>query len=121
MVNKEAIRKEIIEKSKELEKQLLDDFGFCTEVENTTTVEIKNIENDIDPFDTSSFDIEAIKAGKVPPTKTKSDNLLHDFEIKEIDPFDTSHIETAISTDLTLQDKNVSEKSLFFTFPLRKQ
>ena len=111
---KEEPKKEVevtaenIEKTQKLHKQLLDDFGFGSEVESTQNTQVKDIQDDIDPFDTSSFDIEAIKAGKTPQTAPKSDNLLHDFDIQEVDPFDTSHIENAISSELTLKDVSFS-------------
>ena len=101
---------ELDEAAKKIARELIDDFGFTNPAPGITTlleqasITGAALQDDIDPFDTSYIDIEAIKSGGA----VKGVELIKDIEIKELDPFDTSHIESVISQDTTVAESSAS-------------
>lgn len=90
------------ESTQKLARELIDDFGFTNPAPGIPAPPLENLslaDLDIDPFDTSFIDIEAIKSGKsVKPTE-----LIQDLDLTQVefDPFDTSHIATPTIIDKT--------------------
>lgn len=98
------------ETRQKLVRELIDDFGFTFPSPGTVPLQEVNFSSskeEIDPFDTSFIDIEAIKSGK----SLKQTELLHDLDFVEIDPFDTSHVETTFTEEFRVgESDNVSFK-----------
>lgn len=87
-------------------RELIDDFGFTNiapglapalvPLEALSLTESSN-EPEVDPFDTSFIDVEALQSGAALPVKPTELIQNLDFTETEFDPFDTSHIpESAI-------------------------
>ena len=109
----EAVEPVIDESTKQLAKELIDDFGFTNPAPGIPLWEEETIaieEDSVDPFDTSFIDIDKIQTGKSLKTGTA---LLKDIDSdsKYIDPFDTTHIETVITEELVI-DKPTTDDLL---------
>lgn len=102
------------ESTKRIARQLIDDFGF-TEVATSiaTAAKLENTdptEPDVDPFDTSYIDLEAVKSGNLQAATGLLKGL--DLDQTDIDPFDTTFVDTliaapAVSTEQTTDSNNV--------------
>lgn len=93
------------ENTHKLVRELIDDFGFTGPSSGIAPLQatvVNTFTEDVDPFDTSFIDIEAIKSGKTLKPTELIQNL--DISESEFDPFDTSHVEAAITQDLVVQE-----------------
>ncbi len=109
-------------------RELIDDFGFTSLAPGLAPASLAaplealslvadDSAPEVDPFDTSFIDIEAIKSGAALPQKPTELIQNLDFTEAEFDPFDTSHIapEVAVSKKEEEEDVkvNIGELWLF--------
>ena len=99
------------ETTQKLARELIEDFGFTNPAPGIPALlpleSLTLADPDVDPFDTSFIDIEAIKSGKaLQPTELIQDL---DFSETEFDPFDTSHIESAITKETAVPTEEEEE------------
>lgn len=99
-------------------RELIDDFGFTNiapglapalvPLEALSLTDSSN-EPEVDPFDTSFIDIEAIQSGASLPVKPTELITNLDFTETEFDPFDTSHIPESAIPVISGEEKEEEE------------